>query len=42
LWVWALSAIALKIVHHASWPRAIGASFAGLFVQALAGSLVLR
>jgi hypothetical protein len=42
LWVWALSAIALKIVHGASWPRAIGASFAGLFVQALAGSLVLR
>lgn len=42
LWVWALSAVALRVVHRASWPRAIGASFAGLFTQALAGSLFLR
>ena len=42
LWVWALSARALRELSGASWPRAIGAAFAGLFVQAAAGALVLR
>jgi hypothetical protein len=42
LWVWALSAAALRIVHGVGWPRAIGASFAGLVLQALAGALIIR
>ncbi len=42
LWVWALSAAALRIGHRVSVPVALGASFAGLFVQALAGGVVIR
>lgn len=42
LWVWALSAAALRIAHGVRLPVAIGAAFAGLFVQALAGGLVIR
>lgn len=42
LWVWALAALALRVLHRASWPRAILASFVGLAVQAAAGALVLR
>lgn len=42
LWVWALAALALRVLHRASWPRAIAASFLGLAVQAAAGALVLR
>lgn len=42
LWVWALASLALRALHGVSWPRAIGASFAGLFVQAAAGALILR
>ncbi len=42
LWVWGLAALALRVLHRASWPRALAASFAGLFVQAAAGALVLR
>ena len=42
LWVWVLSAIALKIVHRVGTGRAVLASFAGLLVQALAGALILR
>ncbi|MCA9605962.1 MAG: hypothetical protein KC619_10230 [Myxococcales bacterium] len=42
LWVWVLAALALRVLHRASWPRAFAASFVGLFVQAAAGALVLR
>lgn len=42
LWTWALSSLALKVGHRCSSPRAVGAAFAGLLVQALAGGLVLR
>jgi len=42
LWVWALSAVALKELHGCGWGRAVGASFAGLLVQAALGSVVLR
>ncbi len=42
LWVWGLSSLALRELHRASWPRAVGAAFVGLLVQALAGSLILR
>jgi hypothetical protein len=42
LWVWALSAAALRIAHGVRLPVAIGASLAGLLVQALAGGLVIR
>ena len=42
LWVWGLSALALRELHRTTWPRAIGAAFAGLAVQAAAGSLLLR
>jgi len=42
LWVWALSAVALKERRGVGWGRAIAASFAGLLVQAALGSVVLR
>lgn len=42
LWVWILSSLALRVAHHVSVPVAVGASFAGLFVQAAIGALVLR
>jgi hypothetical protein len=42
LWVWALSALTLRIAHRVSTPVAVGAAFAGLLVQAAAGALVLR
>lgn len=42
LWVWILSAAALRIAHRVSIPVAIGAAFVGLFVQAAIGALVLR
>lgn len=42
LWVWILSAAALRIGHRVSTPAAIGAAFAGLVVQAALGALVLR
>jgi hypothetical protein len=42
LWVWALSAAALRVAHGVRVSVAIAASFAGLFVQAMAGALVLR
>lgn len=42
LWVWALSAAALRIAHGVRVPVAIGASFVGLFVQALAGGVIIR
>jgi len=42
LWVWALSSLALRELHHTPWPRAIAAAFAGLLVQAVSGSLILR
>lgn len=42
IWVWVLSALALRAVHRVSTGRAIFASFAGLLAQAVAGALVLR
>ena len=42
LWVWALSAAALRVAHRVSLPVAIGASLAGLVLQAIAGGLVIR
>jgi hypothetical protein len=42
LLAWALSALALRVTHRVSVPVALGASFVGLFVQAVAGALVLR
>jgi hypothetical protein len=42
LWVWALSSGALRIAHGVRWPIAVGAAFAGLLVQALAGALFIR
>lgn len=42
LWVWALSAGALRVAHGVSAPVAIGASFVGLLVQALLGSPFIR
>lgn len=42
LWVWALSALALRVAHRVSVPVAAGAAFAGLVLQALLGALVLR
>ena len=40
--VWALSALAVHTLLGTRWPRAIASAGAGLFVQALAGGLVLR
>lgn len=42
LWVWVLSALALRVAHRVSWPVSVGAAFAGLLVQALLGGLILR
>jgi hypothetical protein len=42
LWVWALSAAALRVAHGVKLPVAIGASLAGLLLQAAAGGLVIR
>lgn len=42
LWVWCLSAAALRIAHGVRLTVALGASFAGLFAQALAGALIIR
>lgn len=42
LWVLALSALALRVLHRVSRGRAILAALAGLLVQAIAGALVLR
>lgn len=42
LWVWALSAMALEIIHRVSRRRAVLASLAGLLVSGLAGALLLR
>ena len=42
LWVWALSAAALRVAHGVKLPVAIGAALAGLLLQAAAGGLVIR
>src|SRR5690606_11366303 len=42
LWVWALSAAALRIAHGARVRTAVLASFAGLLAQALAGAVIIR
>ncbi len=42
LWVWILSAAALRLAHDVRLSIAVGAAFAGLFVQALVGALIIR
>ncbi len=42
LWVWALSAAALRVAHGVTTGRAVLASLAGLLAQAIAGGLVIR
>lgn len=42
LYVWALSAVAVRASHRVGIVAAIGASFTGLVLQALLGALVLR
>lgn len=42
LWVWALSAAALRVAHGVGLGVAVGASFAGLLVQAILGGVFLR
>jgi hypothetical protein len=42
IWVWALSAAALRVIHRVSVPIAIGASVVALMAQALVGALLIR
>lgn len=42
LWVWALSAGALRVIHRIGVARAVAASLAGLLVQLVLGAPVLR
>lgn len=42
LWVWALSALTLRVTHRVAWSRAAWVSFVALSVQAFAGATLLR